>query len=318
MIKPLLDEPLTQEEYSSTSKAVLRTLLYFDIFNHPLTAIEIHKYLHNKASSIENTLDSLNYLLQSGIIVKKENHFLLNNNSNIIERRKKGEEQSLKALKTALKYSRIIARFPFVRAVFISGSLSKGYMDVESDIDYFIITAPQRLWLTRTLLVLFKKTILLNSRKNFCLNYFVASDNLEIPDRNIFTATELVSVIPTYNYPEYKKFLTNNSWSLEFLPNMAIRSAEYCIKPIRNYIKKPLENFFDREIGEMLDAFCFRLTLRFWKKKFKHFDKDDFDQRLRSKKNVSKHHPLGYQFKVLKAFDEKIIMFELKNGIKIS
>jgi hypothetical protein len=317
MRKPLSVETLIPEAISTPSKAALRTLLYFDIFNHPLTSAEVHHYLHHRKSSSEEIQKELRKLAQNGIVLKRENYFLLNGVADNVGRRKSGEEQSLSAIKAAQKYSGIISTFPFIRAVFISGSLSKGYMDAESDIDYFIVTAPRRLWLARTLLIVFKKVFLLNSRKNFCLNYFVASDNLEIPDRNIFTATELVSVIPTYNYSEYLNFISNNQWCNEFLPNTKRRSAEYCIRPKRRFAKSILEKSFSGRIGEWLDAFCFHLTLRFWKRKFKHFDKNDFDHRLRSRKDVSKHHPLGYQFKVLKALDEKIKLFELKHGIKL-
>jgi len=43
----------------------------------------------------------------------------------------------------------------------------------------------------------------------------------------------------------------------------------------------------------------FSLTLSIWQKKFKHFNKTDFDLNMRSRKNVSKHHPSGFQQKVL-------------------
>ena len=51
----------------------------------------------------------------------------------------------------------IIAAFPFVRAVGISGSLSKQYADENSDIDYFIITAANRLWIAKNLPAYFQK-----------------------------------------------------------------------------------------------------------------------------------------------------------------
>jgi hypothetical protein len=318
MIKPLPVETLVQPELSPVAMAAVRTLLYFDIFHHPLKGEEIHQYLHNTRSERQQTIDSLNSLLQEGIITKNGDYFLVGSDLTIVERRKKGEEESAKAMKTAQKYSKIIAAFPFVRAVFISGSLSKGYMDKDSDIDYFIITEPGRLWLARTLLALFKKTFLMNSRKNFCINYFVAKDNLEIPDRNIFTATELVSVLPAFSYNEYKNFLENNTWSNHFLPNSSRKSVEHCIKPQSGLLKILFEKLFGGRIGELFDTFCFKLTLKFWERKFSHFDRNDFDHRLRSKKNVSKHHPLGYQFKVLKAHEERIKLFELKYGISLS
>src|SRR3954470_8796757 len=116
MIKTLPDETLVQSELSPVSVAAIRTLLYFDIFHHPLTAEEVHSYLHNTPAQLEDTIESLEGLLQEGIISKKEDYFLVSNNSAIVERRKRGEAESAKALKTAQKYSRIIAAFPFVRA----------------------------------------------------------------------------------------------------------------------------------------------------------------------------------------------------------
>jgi hypothetical protein len=318
MIKPLPVETLVQPEHSPVAMAAVRTLLYFDIFHHPLKGEEIHQYLHNTRSQLPQTIESLNSLMQEGIITRKGDYFLVGNDLTIVERRKKGEEESAKAMKTAQKYSKIIAAFPFVRAVFISGSLSKGFMNKDSDIDYFIITEPGRLWLTRTLLALFKKTFLLNSRKNFCINYFVTKDNLEIPDRNIFTATELVSVLPAFSYNEYKNFLENNTWRSYFLPNSSRKNAEHCINPPSRFFQILFEKFFSGRMGEWLDTFCFKLTLKFWERKFSHFDKNDFDHRLRSRKNVSKHHPLGYQFKVLKEYEERIKLFELKFGISLS
>jgi hypothetical protein len=319
MNKPLLVENFSDVQSSVASNAALSTLLYFDIFQHPLSQEEIHQYLHHLPTSFEETARSLEQLSEKGLVQKTNGHFYLSGtNTDVIEKRKQGEDASRKAMQTAKKYSRIIAMFPFVRAVFISGSLSKGYVDKDSDIDYFIVTAPHRLWLSRTLLILFKKIFLLNSRKNFCLNYFVSSDGLEIPDRNIFTATELVSVIPTFNYIEYKKFLASNKWCQKFLPNFERRSSEHCIKPPSPFLK----NFFERtlagRIGSLLDTISFKITFRFWKKKFAYLGQSEFNHRFRSSKSVSKHHPLGYQFKVLKIFQEKIKSFELRNGLKLS
>src|SRR5690606_3777846 len=91
----------------------------------------------------------------------------------------------------ARKKAKLISQFPFVRGVMASGSLSKGYADEKSDIDFFIITIPNRLWIARTLLVLYKRIFLLNSHKFFCVNYFVDEKHLGIEEKNLFTATEL-------------------------------------------------------------------------------------------------------------------------------
>jgi hypothetical protein len=70
-------------------------------------------------------------------------------------------------------------------------------------------------------------------------------------------------------------------------------------------------------MGEKLDTIFFRLTVKFWKKKFKHFDDSTFDFRLRSRKNVSKHHPLGFQEKVLSSYAKNIKEFTHAHHISL-
>jgi predicted nucleotidyltransferase len=91
----------------------------------------------------------------------------------------------------------VIKRFPFVRGVFVTGSLSKNSSDSSSDLDFMVITRKGRLWIARTLLMLFKKIFLLNSYKYFCINFLLSEDNLEIEDKNVFTATEVMTVKAT-------------------------------------------------------------------------------------------------------------------------
>ena len=118
---------------------------------------------------------------------------------------------AVKFWKIAQFMAHIIKRFPFVRGIFISGSLAKWNVSTQTDIDFFIITKRGRLWLTRSALIAFKKFFLLNSKKFFCLNYFITDDHLEIEDRNIFTAIEIASVKPIFNLELYLKFLEANS-----------------------------------------------------------------------------------------------------------
>ena len=151
-------------------------------------------------SEIENALKELTL---RGLIQTDDGFFFLNHNAASVMRRREGEIAAAGAFITAKRFSRIISNFPFVRAVAISGSLSKNYIDDSSDIDYFIITSQGRMWVARTLLVLYKKIFLFNSHKNFCVNYFLSEDSLLVPDRNIFTATEISFLVPTYNYTLY-------------------------------------------------------------------------------------------------------------------
>jgi hypothetical protein len=206
----------------------------------------------------------------------------------------------------AHQVSKFIGKFPFVRGVYISGSLSKGYMPEDGDIDYFIITKPGRLWLARTLLILYKKIFLLNSRKYFCLNYFIDEDHLEIEEKNRFTAMELSTLIPMYNYPLYKNLWEANGWRAEFFPNAAMHPDEK-VHPLKiKGWKNRLEKLLAGKLGEWLDTASMKLTLFFWKRKFDHFDDEQFKVALKSRKFVSKHHPQNFQNRVLKGFEDRL------------
>ena len=312
---------LTVENFSVLKKATaaqsaaLRTILYFDLFEHPLKENEIFTLLRNKKTTDDEVSLALQELCKAGLLHHQGGYFFLPGKNGTIERRLKGEAHAANSLKTAMKFSRRMSKFPFVRGISLSGSLSKNFMDNESDIDYFIVTAPERMWLARTLLILYKKIFLLNSRKNFCVNYFLSEDNLEVPDKNIFTATEVSFLLPTYNYDLYMRFRKANIWSGDFLPNFPLRGKDYLIGDSRSLLKNLLEKMFSGSLGSRLDAYFFRITIKFWKKKFRHFDESTFDFRLRSRKNVSKHHPLGYQEKILGRYAERVAAFTRTNNI---
>jgi hypothetical protein len=300
---------------SAAQSAVLRALLYFDLFDHPLTEKEICNLIRTKQTSTGEVSLALRELCSEGALQLQDGFYFFPGKNSCIQRRLKGEAHAAVSLKTAMKYSKKIAKFPFVRGISLSGSISKNFMDNQSDIDYFIVTAPERMWVARTLLVLYKKIFLLNSRKNFCVNYFLSEDNLEVPDKNMFTATEVSFLVPTFNYDLYRRFRNSNSWALDFLPNFPLRGQDYLVSLKSTGSKKILEKILSGKLGTWLDSYFFKATLKFWKKKFSHFDESTFDFRIRSRKNVSKHHPLGYQEKILGRYAERIAAFTRTNNI---
>ena len=302
------------------SHELLRTLLYFEIFHFPLTAKELKRFC-----GTITTLDEVEYelreLIKAGYVKQKLGFYATAGQDidSIVERRQIGNEKAEKMLKSARRYSKLISYFPFVRGIYLSGSLSKGYADDKSDVDYFIITKPGRLWICRMLLVIFKRVFLFNSHKYFCVNYFIDEAGLEIHEKNIFTATELATLIPTCNTALYRKLMQANSWVKDFFPNTLLESVSGETIPANNsWLKLIGEKLFIGKFGDMLDDYCYKITLAKWKKKFKSFTAEELELNLRSKKNVSKHHPQGFQLKVVKAFTEKVKDFEQTFQIKLS
>ena len=286
---------LTKQQY-----AVYSCICYFDIFKYPVKPNQIFEFTSFNTSQSQVNL-ILNELIELKLISESDGFYFLENvNKSIINSRTESEKRFLKRQKKIQRYANFVSRFPFVKSVCISGSCSKNLLDEDGDIDYFIITSPNKLWLCRSILIAFKKLFLFNSKKYFCVNYLVDANNLLIPDKNIFVATEIKTLVPVNNKNLFDLFLSTNSWVSDFLPNKHSYSTSLLKqKPTQKYFFKLVEFMLSNKLGDKLDKYCFNLTLSLWQKKFPDFSKEEFDLNLRSRKNVSKHHPRGYQKKVL-------------------
>jgi len=301
--------------HKETSQSVLKVLLYYDIFHYPLTSEEVFEYLSTNHVTPKDVLETLDELSCQGYIFKYENFYSVRDSREIIDRRIKGNQEAKKWIYLAEKQARLIHSFPFVRAVMVSGSLSKNYMDEKSDLDFFIITAPQRLWIARTLLVIYKKILLSNSHKHFCVNYFIDSSHLEIEEKNIFTATELATLIPFCGYRYYKKLFYNNRWLNDFFPNHHPRSINNDTENNRG-LKAFSEKIINALGGEWLDKVLMKITNRRWRKIYADkYSIDDFLIAFKTTRHESKNHPNYYQKKVVNQYIEKLIQFAGKFNI---
>lgn len=304
--KSILQNQLLNQQEST----VIDTLLYFDIFHYPLTSREIQQFSANTQIKDEQLLEQvLDALVSRKLIYKLGKYYSLESEHSLVQRREEGNRKAEEMMKKAVKYSNLIHHFPFVRSVCISGSLSKGFIDEKGDVDYFIITTPKRLWIARSLLILFKKIFLFNNHKYFCVNYFVDTTHLEIPDKNIFTATELLTLLPMTGKEIHRSLMDNNQWALAYLPNYD-KETDTSEESGKRKVKRMLEKLMDNPMGDVLDDIFMRLTIKKWQNKFRHFSKEELDTALRSRKYVSKHHPQNFQKRVLEKFSQSRNQFQ--------
>jgi hypothetical protein len=302
--------------FTPLRSSILRTLAYYDIFSYPLTAEEIYLNLGVNHTSPVEIKSELEKLSSDNIVFCKGEFYQLEDDDKYIYRRSAGNKLAEKRLKTARRVSSFISRFPFIRGILLSGSISKGFMEEDADIDYFVITHPNRVWFSRFILMVFKKIFLFNSRKIFCINYFVDTEHLEIEEKNIFTATEIVTLLPTFGVNIYENFYNKNLWTRNFYPNFPMRDTKNILDRKNGIIKSLLEKILGNKIGDKFDDFAMALFERFNKTKYKDYDREDFKLAFKSSKNESKHHPKFFQRKVLQEFDHKLQ--SLQEQLKIS
>jgi predicted nucleotidyltransferase len=284
----------------NAEKSIIKTLAYFNIFNYPLRKEELFSFLDTRYDRIIFE-DALNSLCDAGVIYSIDEFYSLQKNIFLAERRRKGNERATKKLKTAKKIARLLYRFPFVTGVAVSGSLSKNYADKDSDIDFFIITKENRLWLARTLMHLFKKMSFLAGKEHWlCMNYFIDESALEIKEKNIFTAIEVITLCPFYGKATFKDFFAANRWSKSFFPVFypKINAADDTRKGV---LKSLFELVFDNRMGDWLNRTLMTITLNRWKEKADRYQRSYSGELmgLDGSKHYAKPDPSNLQQKIL-------------------
>ncbi|WP_315817340.1 hypothetical protein [Paraflavitalea speifideaquila] len=246
---------------------ILKVLAWFDLFSYPLTAPEVLFFLECTASA-EDLEPALQYLVQEGLVFGQDGYYSLQQKAELVPRRIKGNKKAKQMLKTAHRIARLLYHFPYVRGVCISGSLSKHFADDNADIDFFIITSANRLWIARTMMHLFKKlTYLWGGQHWFCMNYYIDEEALLIREQNYFTAIELATLMPVCGNETIPQFFRENDWVQQYFPGYAGKTALYPDNNKGDWFKKLSEHIFNSRIGSRLEDYLMQLTTRRWKQK---------------------------------------------------
>ncbi|MCW3090208.1 MAG: hypothetical protein JWP81_1277 [Ferruginibacter sp.] len=292
---------------------ILNTITYFDIFHYPVTSEEIQSFLacEIQPAKLNTCLQSL---LTETIIFKLGNFYSLRNDPALATRRSNGNRMALMEMKHARTAAAILSRFPYVKGLAISGSLSKNFADDTTDIDFFIITEANRLWIARTLLQLFYKlAYIAGKRRWFCLNYYIDEKGLEISEKNIFTAMEIVTLVPMHGAQTIGKFLTANSWTDEYFPLR--KTVASGIKPMRKtFLKTIIERIFNTKAGDKIDLWLMKITHMRWQKKaIQHkINEKGIYIGMMVDRHFSKPNPANFQDQIIHQYQARVAELKQK------
>jgi hypothetical protein len=293
--------------------SILKTLAYFDIFQYPLLKNEIKQFLDQEVS--ETALEeALQKLLQRKNIFLLHDFYSLQSDLLLAEKRIRGNHRAGKLLPKAIKTGRFLFKFPYVRAIAVSGSLSKNYADEKADLDFFIIAKANRLWMARTIMHIFKKFTFLARRQHFyCMNYYLDEAVLAVEDKNIFTAIEVKTLLPVCGREAMNNFFSGNDWTNEFLPACDFRRQQKP-EPGRAWFKKCMEWMFNNKMGDRLDDYLMKMTSRRWKKKEEKGKQNKKGQTmgLVTGKHFARSNPGAFQEKVLSLHSKKMSGLKLQ------
>ena len=272
---------------------LLNTFLYFAIFKYPLTAKEAKAFGQYE---IEDVSEDLQLLIDNKILFQIGDYFLPYNEPSWVERRIEGNIMAEQTMAKARKMGRILSRFPFVRSVMISGSLSKGYMDEFSDIDFFVIMKPGNITISKLLMGLYERIFASGS---FCANFLIDADHLHIKNQNLYTAIELATLIPVWDTGLYDSFIQiNEEWVLRHLPNYEKRSTRP-EEMKHGIIKRIIEFFLSTSLAGFLNKRLIKFYQNRWKRRNKNYKKSIASGEVVLDEGVLKFHNGSYQDRIL-------------------
>jgi len=208
-------------ERSESGRAVLQrgivqAVAYADVFDYPLTADEIHRYL----IGIPASRATVRGILSNGkpdVISRSGRYYTLAGRESAIETRRARGALAAGYWKRATRYGRTMGNLPFVRMVAVTGALAMDNI-ADGDIDYLVVTEPGRLWLCRALIVGLVRIAALKGTE-LCPNYFLSEQALVLNERNLFTAHEVAQMVPLTGLATYQRLRALNRWTDSYLPN---------------------------------------------------------------------------------------------------
>jgi predicted nucleotidyltransferase len=256
-------------------KSILKTIIYWDIFDWPLSDFEIYRYLINPqridyTASPNVSMGEIRRCLQSEelskYIVQTSGFWhLKQRDPNIVKERIRKELMADQIWKELMRKAKWFQVIPYIRLILVSGSMAIGNISSRSDWDLLIVTSRGRIWIARAFISIFTELLgwrrkdEINTYKKFCLNHFITESSLLINLPSIYNAQVYAHLVPIYGdlnlYKEFQR--QNSSWIKSYLANYPI---EYI--PMKRYIRshkafevlrKAIEGILNTRLGDLLE-----------------------------------------------------------------
>lgn len=279
-------------------KAILETLYYADIFDYPLTLEETHQFLIKKKADLNQVRSILGELVLSGSVGSRDGYYFLPGRAVLVDKRKGRKKWSQLKFKKAKKVSRILKAIPWIKLIAITGALAVENSSEEDDIDLLFITSPNRLWLSRGLVVVFLRLFGLYRRDDkikdqICPNIWLTFKTLKFEDENLFVAHEISQIFPLFERAAaYSRLIEVNLWLKRFLPNWEMTRVN-SKKRLQGRISS---RFLRVPFFDWLNSLSFKLQRWYMRGKI---------TRETVEKERALFHPLGTKDIILKKFAEK-------------
>ena len=277
-------------------QALLATVAYADLFDFPLARLEVHRDLIGVAATADDTFAAIDRALARGDLAEAAGYLMLPGRGDLGALRRERRARATRRWPLARRYGGRIARLPFVRLVAVSGSLAAENPDERADFDYLIVTAPGRLWLVRAMTILLVRAARLRGVR-LCPNYLLTTRALALGRRDLYTAHELLQIVPLAGGTTYWQLLAENRWAADWLPNR-FRQASNAPAP-------PPPGGIARRVGELALGSGFGDRLEAWEARRKQRRFGSGDHGARFTDDICEGHYGRARQRVLREFEHR-------------
>lgn len=201
--------------------AVYATVAYSDVFDMPITLDHLHRFLVGEAVVEVDLADLVDSMVKDGRLACRGEVIYLPGRDDVLTIYDERTARAATMWREAERWGRRIGRVPFVRMVAVTGGLAVDSVADHDDIDYFIVTRPGRLWLTRLMIIALGR---LAARHDIevCPNYLVSDIAIEMSDQKIYVARELAQMVVIVGDDLCQEVRAKNRWMFDLLPNATV------------------------------------------------------------------------------------------------
>ncbi|MFN8472658.1 MAG: glycosyltransferase family 1 protein [Anaerolineae bacterium] len=305
---------LDSESAMPLSAAILKTLLYADIFDFPLLETEIAHYLIETQATTEAVHAALTAdLWLAERVAFREGFYCLKGREDIIAQRRDRDRAAAALWPAAQRWGRRLAYLPFIRSVIVTGALAAGNPAPRDDIDYLIITAPGRLWLARALCTTAVRLAKMG-RQRLCPNYLLAETRLALDEHNLFTARELAQMRPVYGSGVHQRMRVANDWTDAYLPQAHLApqaTANDELGPVTATLKGASERLLGGRWGARVESWIQRRKIAQLKR-----EAPEHADTVVLAPDCCKGHFDGHGRRILAAYAARLARYDLPDDVR--
>lgn len=300
------------DKLNELEKSIVSTLAYFKVHKYPLTLMEIYKWRNQnfqfpilqqaqdkfsdfqpekiKVSDIQEALDKKDNLKK--IIKCKNGFYYLDGSEDLVELRKKRHNLAQDRWKKLRKIAKILQIIPNIKMFAACNTLVLNDIKENSDIDVFVIIKEGRMWQTR-----FYITALVallgqwrhksNIANKICLSFYITDKNLNLKRLSKKPYDPMLVYWITFVYPLldrgiYDKFIEENNWIREYLPNVIKYNPNLLERKVDkififDILRRLSEAVLNTKIGDLLEKLFKNIQEGKMKKNTDSWKRDDTD-----------------------------------------